>query len=173
MYKRQQLRSGQVGDVDGDGVLEFVGLDADGLLHVGNYEANSNKISWRSINFSMPSIGRNTRLQLVDVSGDGRLDFVVGTGAGGVQLFENKSTSAVWEAQVSQTLQVWPNPSSETIYVLTNQSGELQCFNGLGQELDRLTIQAGKTYPLTNSAIQLIRFTDLQGKVSTCKIQHD
>ena len=171
--ERWQLRSGQVGDVDGDGVLEFVGLDTDGLLHVGNYDASSNKISWRSINFSMPSIGRNARLQLVDVSGDGRLDFVVGTGAGGVQLFENKSTSAVWEAQVSQTLQVWPNPSSETIYVLTNQSGELQCFNGLGQELDRLTIQAGKTYPLTNSAIQLIRFTDLQGKVSTRKIQHD
>jgi hypothetical protein len=123
--------------------------------------------------FSMPSIGRNARLQLSDVSGDGRLDFVVGTGGGGVQLYENKSTSAVWESQVSQALQVWPNPSSETIYVLTNQSGELQCFNGLGQELHRMNIQAGKTYQLTNSAIQLIRFTDLQGKVSTRKIQHD
>ncbi|MHA8106191.1 FG-GAP repeat domain-containing protein [Aquirufa sp. 5-AUSEE-100C1] len=171
--EKWQLRSAQIGDLDGDGEAEFVGFDTDGLLHVGNYEANANKISWRSVNFSMPSIGRNARLQLADVSGDGRLDFVVGTGGGGVQLFENKSTSAVWEAQVSQTLQVWPNPSSETIYVLSNQSGELQCFNGLGQELDRMNIQSGITYPLTNSAIHFIRFTDLQGKVSTRKIQHD
>ncbi len=168
-----QLRSAQIGDLDGDGQVEFVGFDADGLLHVGNYEASSNKISWRSVNFSMPSIGRNARLQFADVTGDGRLDFVVGTGGGGVQLFENKSLSPVWEAQTSQALQVWPNPSSETIYVLTNQSGELQCFNGLGQELHRMHIQAGKTYQLTNSAIQLIRFSDLQGKVSTRKIQHD
>jgi len=168
-----QLRSGQVGDLDGDGQAEFAGIDAEGILHVGNYDANSNTISWRSIHFSMPSLGRNARLQLADVTGDGRLDVVVGTGGGGVQLFENKSTSPVWEAQDSQALQVWPNPSSETIYVLTKQSGELRCFNGLGQELGRMSIQAGKTHQLTNSAIQLIRFTDLQGKVITRKILQD
>lgn len=167
-----QLRSAQVGDLDGDGGVEFVGLDVDGLLRVGNYEASSNKVTWRSVQISMPSLGRNTRLQLADFSGDGRLDFVVGTGGGGIQLFENKSKSPLWDAQASEALQVWPNPSSATIFVLTNQSGEIQCFNGLGQELNRLIVQAGKTYSLINPAIQLIRFTDLHGKVSTRKIQH-
>jgi hypothetical protein len=118
-------------------------------------------------------VGRNTRLSVADFNADGRVDLLVGTGAGGVYLVENKSSSPVWDALDSQTLQVWPNPSPGTVYVLTNKSGELQVFNQLGQVISIRSVQAGKTYEMTHSDMSFIRFVDPTGKVSTRKIQHN
>jgi hypothetical protein len=110
---------------------------------------------------------------VADVNADGRVDLVVGTGAGGVYLLENKSNSPVWDALDSQTLQVWPNPSAGVVYVMTNQAGELQVFNQVGQVIAISSVQSGKTYEMMHSDMSLIRFVDPTGKVSTRKIQHD
>jgi hypothetical protein len=168
-----QLRTCQFADIDGDGAAEFIGIDLDGMWHVGNYVSTTNSFVWRTADFQGFTVGRNTRLSVADVNADGRVDLVVGTGAGGVYLLENKSNSPVWDALDSQTLQVWPNPSAGVVYVMTNQAGELQVFNQVGQVIAISSVQSGKTYEMMHSDISLIRFVDPTGKVSTRKIQHD
>ncbi|MEY4986521.1 MAG: hypothetical protein RL567_300 [Bacteroidota bacterium] len=168
-----QLRTCQFADIDGDGTVEFVGIDLEGMWHVGNYVSTTNSFNWRTADFQGFTVGRNTRLSVADFNADGRVDLVVGTGAGGVYLVENKSSSPVWDALDSQTLQVWPNPSAGTVYVVTNQSGELQVFNQVGQVISIRSVQAGKTYEMTHSDMSFIRFVDPTGKLSTRKIQHN
>ncbi|MEN9959283.1 MAG: hypothetical protein RLZZ474_1527, partial [Bacteroidota bacterium] len=168
-----QLRTCQFADIDGDGAAEFIGIDLDGMWHVGNYVSTTNSFVWRTADFQGFTVGRNTRLSVADVNADGRVDLVVGTGAGGVYLLENKSNSPVWDALDSQTLQVWPNPSAGVVYVMTNQAGELQVFNQVGQVIAISSVQSGKTYEMMHSDMSLIRFVDPTGKVSTRKIQHD
>ena len=168
-----QLRTCQFADIDGDGTAEFIGIDLEGMWHVGNYVSTTNSFLWRIADFHGFTVGRNARLSVADFNSDGRVDLLVGTGAGGVYLVENKSSSPVWDALDSRTLQVWPNPSAGTVYVLTNKSGELQVFNQLGQVISIRSVQAGKTYEMTHSDMSFIRFVDPTGKVSTRKIQHN
>jgi hypothetical protein len=159
-----QLRTCQFADIDGDGTAEFVGIDLEGMWHVGNYVSTTNSFIWRTADFHGFTVGRNTRLSVADFNADGRVDLLVGTGAGGVYLVENKSSSPVWDTLDSQTLQVWPNPSPGTVYVVTNQSGELHVFNQAGQVISIKSVQADMSF---------IRFVDPTGKVSTWKIQHN
>ena len=168
-----QLRTCQFADIDGDGTAEFVGIDLEGMWHVGNYVSTTNSFNWRTADFHGFTVGRNARLSVADFNADGRVDLLVGTGAGGVYLVENKTSSPVWDALDAQTLQVWPNPSPGTVYVLTNKSGELQVFNQVGQVITIRSVQAGKTYEMTHSDMSFIRFVDPTGKVSTRKIQHN
>jgi hypothetical protein len=168
-----QLRTCQFADIDGDGRDEFIGIDLDGFWHVGNFDATSNKLTWRSIDMQGFTVGRNARLDVVDFNLDGRLDFVVGTGGGGVYLLENKSTSPVWDALQTQALQVWPNPSSGILHVLTNENGILQVFNQAGQLVTTTITQSGKTYDIRESNMSLLRFVDAKGKVTTRKTQVD
>jgi hypothetical protein len=168
-----QLRTCQFADLDGDGLEEFIGIDVDGNLHVGNFDATGNKLAWRSIDVQGFTVGRNARLQVVDFNSDGRLDFVVGTGAGGVYLLANNSSSPVWDALQTQALQVWPNPSSGVVHVLTNENGTLQVFNQAGQLVSTTITQAGKTYDIMVTNMSLLRFVDTKGKVTTRKTQSD
>jgi hypothetical protein len=168
-----QLRTCQFADLDGDGTEEFIGIDLEGIWRVGNYEAETNSLAWRTADFQGFSVGRNTRLSVADLNADGRVDLVVGTGAGGVYLLENKSSSPVWDALDTQTLQVWPNPTAGIVYVLANQSGELQVYNQAGQVISIKILQAGKTFELIHADMSLLRFVDSTGKVSTRKIQHN
>ncbi len=168
-----QLRTCQFADVDGDSREEFIGIDLEGNWHVGNFDASRNNLTWRSIDVQGFTIGRNARLQVVDFNLDGRLDFVVGTGGGGVYLLANNSSSPVWDALQTQALQVWPNPSSGLIHVLTNETGTLQVFNQAGQLVSTLNTQAGKTYDMLVSNMAVLRFVDTKGKVSTRKMQGD
>jgi hypothetical protein len=168
-----QLRTCQFADLDGDGLEEFIGIDVDGNWHVGDFDATGNKLAWRSIDMQGFTVGRNARLQVVDFNSDGRLDFVVGTGAGGVYLLANNSSSPVWDALQTQALQVWPNPSSGVVHVLTNENGTLQVFNQAGQLVTTTITQAGKTYDIMVTNMSLLRFVDTKGKVTTRKTQRD
>jgi hypothetical protein len=168
-----QLRTCQFADIDGDGTAEFVGIDVDGQWHVGNFNDVTNSINWRTADFTGFTVGRNTRLQVADLTGDGRNDLVVGTGAGGIYLIENKSSSPVWESLKNQSLQVWPNPHHGTIQVLTNKDGTLEIYNAMGQFIDSSPIQAGRTYQFSHDSMHFVRFIDLKGQISTRKIQRD
>ncbi len=168
-----QLRSCQFADMDGDGTAEFIGIDLEGNWHIGNYDVLTNLISWRTADFQGFTVGRNARLSVADFNADGRQDLVVGTGAGGIYLLENKSNSPVWDAMTEQTLQVWPNPNSGLIHVLTNQPGELQLYNTLGQKASTLHVEPGRTYDLYVKQLGFIRFVDDKGRVSTQKLQQD
>ena len=168
-----QLRTCQIADLDGDGTPELIGLDMNGAWHLGNYQADLDAITWRSADFQGFSVGRNARLSVADFNADGRQDLVVGTGAGGVYLLENKSNSPVWDAMSAQSLQVWPNPHAGLIHVLTNQPGELQLYNMMGQKASMLHVEPGRTYDLLVQQLGFIRFVDDKGRVSTHKLQQD
>jgi hypothetical protein len=168
-----QVRSCQFADMYGDGTAEFIWIDLEGNWHIGNYDVLTNLISWRTADFQGFTVGRNARLSVADFNADGRQDLVVGTGAGGIYLLENKSNSPVWDAMTEQTLQVWPNPNSGLIHVLTNQPGELQLYNTLGQKASTLHVEPGRTYDLYVKQLGFIRFVDDKGRVSTQKLQQD
>jgi hypothetical protein len=140
---------------------------------LGNYEADLDAITWRSADFQGFAVGRNARLSVADINADGRQDLIVGTGAGGVYLLENKSNSPVWDGMSAQSLQVWPNPHSGFIHVLTNQPGELQLYNMMGQRTSTLHVEAGRTFDLFVQQLGFIRFVDDKGRVSTQKLQQD
>lgn len=168
-----QLRSCQFADMDGDGTAEFIGIDLEGNWHIGNYDVLTNLISWRSADFQGFTVGRNARLSVADFNADGRHDLVVGAGAGGIYLLENKSNSPVWDAMTEQTIQVWPNPHLGQIHVLTSQPGELQLYNMMGQKASTLHVEPGITYDLNVKQLGFIRFVDVKGRVSTQKLQQD
>jgi hypothetical protein len=168
-----QIRTCQFADLDGDGTIEFIGIDMEGQWHVGNYQDETNTLTWLDADFFGLTVGRNARLQVADFTGDGRNDLIVGTGSGGVYLVENKSTSLVWEGLKNDAFQVWPNPNSGLIHVLANQPGEFQVFNRLGQLLDQVSIKSGKTYQFTHANMHVLRFIDAKGHVTTRKVQQD
>jgi hypothetical protein len=168
-----QIRTCQFADLDGDGTIEFIGIDMEGQWHVGNYQDETNTFTWLDADFFGLTVGRNARLQVADFTGDGRNDLIVGTGSGGVYLVENKSTSLVWEGLKNDAFQVWPNPNSGLIHVLANQPGEFQVFNRLGQLLDQVSIKSGKTYQFTHANMHVLRFVDAKGHVTTRKVQQD
>jgi hypothetical protein len=166
-----QLRTCQFADLDGDGLTEFIGIDVTGMWHVGNYDVTNNTLIWRIVDFQGFTVGRNARLSVADFNSDGRMDLIVGTGAGGVYLLANQSTSPIWDAIETQALQVWPNPSSGVLNVLANKTGELQLLNIWGQLLLKVAIQPGKTYNFIDTSTSFIRFIDAFGNVTTRKIQ--
>jgi hypothetical protein len=159
-------------DMDGDGTLEFVGADQDGRLHIGNYTPSTNEIIWKIQDFSQVSLGRNAQILCADFNSDGKKDVLIGTGAGGVLLLENQTTSPVWENLADELCQVWPNPTPDYCFLQTKESGIVSVFDLLGQRIDTRNVIAGEVIRLgiKGHGNYVIIFQSRDGKVSTKKL---
>jgi hypothetical protein len=168
-----RLRSLFMADLDGDGSLEFLGLDMDGAIHVGNYDITKNELIWKSQDFRDISLGRNAQIFTEDYNADGKKDLIVGTGTGGVLLFENKSISPMWENLKTMRLQIWPNPSTDFIYAQTNMSGMVYWYDLTGRLLDqRITVPGEAIRFVTNgmsAGTYLLLFRAENGQLQTQK----
>jgi hypothetical protein len=168
-----RLRSFSMADLDGDGSIEFIGLDQDGAVHIGNFDAVKNELIWKSQDFTVISVGRNARILCEDYNSDGKKDLIFGTGAGGVLLFDNQSSSPVWDNLKTSIFQIWPNPSADFIYVLANMSGTVDWFDMTGRIIDQRNAKPGEVIRFDtkgiNRGIYQLRFVSDKGQTETQK----
>ncbi len=168
-----RLRSFSMADLDGDGTLEFLGLDTDGSLHIGNYDTSKNELIWKSQDFGDISLGRNAQIFSADYNTDGKKDLIVGTGTGGVLLFENKTSSPIWDKLATMRLQIWPNPSSDFIYAQTNLPGMVYWYDMTGRLLDQRVTAPGEAIRFVtkgmHAGIYLLLFKAEDGQLQTQK----
>jgi hypothetical protein len=168
-----RLRSFSMADLDGNGTLEFVGIDQEGFLHLGNFDSVTNEIKWTDQNFEIFSVGRNAHILCVDFTADGKKDIVVGTGTGGILLFQNESESPIWGKLSKELFQLWPNPVADYWYVQTKSSGEIFWYDVLGRLIEQRTVIQGEvtrfeTKGYGHGAFLLV-FQSNDGKMSSQK----
>jgi hypothetical protein len=86
-----------LGDVDGDGDLDLFVGEASGALNFYRNDggAAAPRFVLESDAFDGIDVGRRSAPALADVDGDGDLDLLVGSDAGGVTLFRNDGSRAV------------------------------------------------------------------------------
>lgn len=167
-----RLRSFSMADIDGDGTIEFVGADQDGRIHIGNYQAPTNEITWKDQDFSRLSFGRNAQILCADFNSDGKKDVLIGTGAGGVLLLENQTTSVVWENLTDELCQIWPNPAIDYWFIQTKLSGIVYLYDVLGRLIETRNVIAGEVIRLGTKGAgnYALVFQSREGKVASRKL---
>lgn len=168
-----RLRSFSMADLDGDGSIEFIGLDQDGAVHIGNFDAVKNELVWKTQDFAGISVGRNARILCEDYNSDGKKDLIFGTGAGGVLIYDNQSSSPVWDNLKTSIFQIWPNPSADFIYVLANMSGNVDWFDMTGRIIEQRNAKPSEVIRFDTKGISrgvyLLRFISDTGQTETQK----
>jgi hypothetical protein len=117
----------------GLGQWKMIGLDKLGFVHFGEFDLVKN--TWKELSVPLgltQNFGRNSMLQVMDWNQDGKVDFLVGSGGGGVRLMQNRSSSIILDNQ-DALFQLWPNPSSGEFYVRANKKGQLLVMDLLGR----------------------------------------
>lgn len=168
-----RLRSFSMADLDGDGSIEFVGLDQDGAVHVGNFDALKNELVWKSKDFSGITVGRNAQILTEDYNADGKKDLIFGTGAGGVLIYDNQLSSPVWDNLMTSIFQIWPNPAADFIYVLSNVSGKIHWVDMTGKIIEQRNTMPGEVIRFDTKGhirgVYLLQFVSDTGQIETQK----
>lgn len=168
-----RLRSFSMSDLDGDGSIEFIGLDQDGAVHVGNFDVSKNELVWKSQDFSGISVGRNAQILCEDYNSDGKKDLIFGTGAGGVLIFDNQSSSPVWDNLKTSIFQIWPNPVEDFSYVLANKPGMIQWVDMTGKIIEQRNAKPSEVIRFDTKGLSrgvyLLRFVSDSGQIETQK----
>lgn len=168
------IQSMAFADLNADGQWEVVALDRDGMTHVGQLNAQTQKITWNeSLGSAMNQIGLKGTLSISDYNQDGRPDVMLGLATGGVHVYENRSMSPTIEQLETQLLQVFPNPAQQEVCLLANESGTYTVRNMLGLNLLTGSLQrAGLSkIPITSwpKGVYVIDYLSLSGKRTQVK----
>lgn len=170
-----RLRSFSMADLDGDGTLEFVGIDQDGILHIGNYDSKTNELVWKLQDFSGFTFGRNAQIICEDINSDGKKDVIIGTGSGGILLLMNQSESSVWQKLDSNLFQIWPNPSVDYCYVQTKLPGSIYLYDLMGRIIVQRKTSLGEAIRIETKGLSsgsyLFLFMPEEGGAQTQKIE--
>jgi hypothetical protein len=85
--------------------------------------------------------GQQTQIAIEDINNDGKLDYLLGTGRGGL-MFMTKASSVINTTKlenVQPTVQVFPNPAKETVTLSFDKAPvgalHISIYNALGQPL--------------------------------------
>ncbi|MEY3645347.1 MAG: hypothetical protein RL127_55 [Bacteroidota bacterium] len=168
-----RLRSFSMADLDGDGSLEFVGLDQEGGLHIGNYNPSKNELVWKTSDFTRLTFGRNAQIICEDINADGKKDVIVGMGTGGISLSLNNGESPIWQKLKNDLFQIWPNPASDYMYVQTKVPGTVYVYDLMGRIIERRKTTMGEAIRFDTQGfsrgIYFLLFDSDDGKVQTLK----
>lgn len=169
-----RLRSFSMADLDGDGSLEFVGVDQDGLLHIGNYDPLTNEVAWKLQDFSGFTFGRNAQINCEDINSDGKKDVIVGTGTGGINLCLNIGDSPVWQKLKTDLFQIWPNAATDFIFVQTKLTGTVYLYDLMGRIIEQRKATKGEAIRFDTQGfsrgIYYILFKSEKEEVQTLKV---
>ncbi len=126
-----------------NGVMElYIGHQNGNLIKLNNINNNINGVyDTVSVNYNNFYQGRHTQLAIEDINNDGKLDYLLGTGRGGLMFMTETSSFINTQtlARAQQIVQLYPNPAQDnvTIDFKTAPQGDLQIriYNALGQQL--------------------------------------
>jgi hypothetical protein len=159
---------------DNNGTVElYIGHSNGNIVKLNNINGNIlGTYDTMSVNYNNFYQGRNTQLAVTDINNDGKLDYLLGTGRGGLMFMTEQSsvinTTALEQPQ--RVLQLYPNPSRDevTISFQTAPQGTLRVhiYNALGQLL--LQKEIGKVSQQQQLSLKGlpagILFVELQGE---------
>ncbi|CAA6819994.1 MAG: Fg-gap repeat protein [uncultured Aureispira sp.] len=128
---------------DNNGSYElFIGHQVGTIIQLGNIDGNIlGTYDTLSTNFNDFYQGWNTHISMADLNNDNKLDYIFGTGRGGVVILEEKDTLTTnIEIETKQkVVHLYPNPADEALSIsfLTPNTGTLHLtvYNALGQVL--------------------------------------
>jgi len=162
-----------VGSVNGN-IFEY--LINPSLLHGGSF-------SLLDSDFIGQSVGSMSSIAITDINGDGKLEYLLGTGRGGLVMYSD----SVWDPgttlgvenlhEAPAKLQVYPNPAKQ-YFTCAIQNAEFinpktELFNVLGQNIiAEITFSHGKVTVSSSSlssGFYVIKIND-EGKVYNAKI---
>ena len=120
----------------------YIGHQNGNLIQLGNINNNIFGVyDTLSENFNHFYQGRQTQLAIADINNDGKLDYLLGTGRGGLT-FMTEASAVIATRDLNtpqQLLQVFPNPATDllTLQFQKIPQGTLQVtiYNALGQAL--------------------------------------
>lgn len=137
---------------DNNGSYElFIGHQVGNFIQLGNIDGNIlGTYDTLSENFNNFYEGWNTHISMADLNNDNKLDYIFGTGRGGIRILEEKDTltTAVEIAAVQKVVHLYPNPAQDLLnidFLTTNQGTlHLTVYNALGQVVLQQTTSNNK-----------------------------
>ncbi len=157
---------------DNNGSYElFIGHQLGNIIQLGNIDGNIlGTYDTLSTNFKDFYEGANTNISMADLNNDNKLDYIFGTGRGGVVILEEKDTltTTVKVETAQKVIHLYPNPAQESLNIsfLTPTSGTLHLtvYNALGQVvLQQTTSTNGRHHELNTSSLAAgVLFLDVE-----------
>lgn len=157
---------------DNNGSYElFIGHQVGNIIQMGNIDGNIlGTYDTLSTNFNDFYEGWNTQISMADLNNDNKLDYIFGTGRGGVVILEEKDTlvTAIEVKTEQKVVHLYPNPAQDALNIsfLAPNSGTLHLtvYNALGQVvLQKTTTSNTQQYQLDISKLAAgVLFLDIQ-----------
>lgn len=126
----------------------FIGHQSGEIIHLNNIDSNlSGQFDTVSMKFKDFYQGRYTDFAVDDLDNDGKPDYILGTGRGGLMVMAQADTTVLTTIETTQVeqklLQVYPNPAHDvvTLSFITPHEGDLNIniYNALGQRVLQTT----------------------------------
>lgn len=146
MRAPDQNPSAHILDYDNDGTLDMILGGYRGVLHHYKQTApHATTFIPGSLDFGMIDVRHNSQPMMTDVNNDGKLDLVVGDGAGGLSLYINEGPMSITVDDAASAdfhiSQLAPNPCSGPVLLMiettSSRSVTVSLYDLLGREVLR------------------------------------
>ena len=149
--QNQQSRNSMPYVWDNDGALEMlIGHKNGNIIHLGNIDANPlgvyDTLSEQFMGFEE---GRYTDIALEDLDGDGTIEYIIGTGRGGLAIYSQIDTVITSKTLISNRMdtKIYPNPCTNIINIESSIAFEkaidIEIYNAIGQMVKQLKWETG------------------------------
>ncbi len=157
---------------DNNGAYElFIGHQTGNIIHLGNIDNDIYGV-YDTLSVKVKDIyqGKYTDIAVMDFDNDSKLDYILGTGRGGLMIMSEKDTLTSFSmlSDDQKATEIYPNPTKNNLTVSmqfsVNSFLYLKIYNALGQVmLEEKRNNPGQLFNVNTSALpQGMFFIDLQ-----------